>query len=116
LRQLWGIQKFEAQTALRLGDQARNLSAAQLGRRFREPGFHCKARVDQVSLGLALVFGSVGPPHILMRFFHRAHRTRKRTRCSGVSINLCGDWEDAEGKHPTSGLIKRQKVILQAIT
>jgi len=64
-----GDPKIQAQTALLLGDPARNLSAAELGQRFLEPGLYFKAPVDQISLGMALVFGTAGLPHILMRFF-----------------------------------------------
>jgi len=61
--------KIQAQAALLLGDPARNLSAAELGQRFLEPGLYFKAPIDQISLGMALVFGTAGLPHILMRFF-----------------------------------------------
>jgi len=64
-----GDPKIQAQTALLLGDPARNLSAAELGQRFLEPGLYFKAPIDQISLGMALVFGTAGLPHILMRFF-----------------------------------------------
>lgn len=39
------------------------------GQRFLEPGLFLKSPLDQVSLGMALVFGTAGMPHILMRFF-----------------------------------------------
>ncbi|MFH0821419.1 MAG: cation acetate symporter [Pseudomonadota bacterium] len=39
------------------------------GRRFLEPGLFLKNPLDQISLGLALVLGTAGMPHILMRFF-----------------------------------------------
>jgi cation/acetate symporter len=39
------------------------------GQRFLEPGLFLKNPLDQVSLGMALVFGTAGMPHILMRFF-----------------------------------------------
>jgi cation/acetate symporter len=45
------------------------MSAADLGQRFLEPGLYLKAPIDQISLGMALVFGTAGLPHILMRFF-----------------------------------------------
>jgi cation/acetate symporter len=45
------------------------MSAAELGQRFLEPGLLFKAPIDQISLGMALVFGTAGLPHILMRFF-----------------------------------------------
>jgi cation/acetate symporter len=61
--------KVQAKVASLLGDPARNMSAAELGQRFLEPGLYFKAPIDQISLGMALVFGTAGLPHILMRFF-----------------------------------------------
>jgi len=61
--------KVQAQVAKLLGDPATQMSAAQLGQRFLEPGLYLKSPIDQISLGLALVFGTAGMPHILMRFF-----------------------------------------------
>ena len=39
------------------------------GQRFLEPGLFMKNPLDQISLGMALVLGTAGMPHILMRFF-----------------------------------------------
>ena len=64
-----GDAKVQARVAQILGDGAKNLSAAELGQRFLEPGLLFKAPIDQISLGMALVFGTAGLPHILMRFF-----------------------------------------------
>jgi len=61
--------KVQAQVAKLLGDSAANMSAADLGQRFLEPGLYLKNPIDQISLGMALVFGTAGLPHILMRFF-----------------------------------------------
>ena len=61
--------KVQAQVAKLLGPAAAGLSPGELGQRFLEPGLFLKNPVDQVSLGLALVFGTAGMPHILMRFF-----------------------------------------------
>ena len=61
--------KVQARVATLLGDPAKTMSAAQLGQRFLEPGLYFKAPIDQISLGMALVFGTAGLPHILMRFF-----------------------------------------------
>ncbi|HEU0200219.1 MAG TPA: cation acetate symporter [Burkholderiaceae bacterium] len=61
--------KVQAQVASLLGDPARNMTATELGQRFLEPGLLFKAPIDQISLGMALVFGTAGLPHILMRFF-----------------------------------------------
>jgi cation/acetate symporter len=64
-----GDPKIQAKVASLLGDAAKNMSAAELGQRFLEPGLLFKAPIDQISLGMALVFGTAGLPHILMRFF-----------------------------------------------
>ena len=61
--------KVQAQVAKLLGEAATSLTPAELGQRFLEPGLFLKNPVDQVSLGLALVLGTAGMPHILMRFF-----------------------------------------------
>jgi cation/acetate symporter len=61
--------KVQARVATLLGDPAKAMSAAELGQRFLEPGLYFKAPIDQISLGMALVFGTAGLPHILMRFF-----------------------------------------------
>jgi cation/acetate symporter len=45
------------------------MTATELGQRFLEPGLYLKNPIDQVSLGMALVLGTAGMPHILMRFF-----------------------------------------------
>ncbi len=39
------------------------------GQRFLEPGLFLSNPLDQISLGMALVLGTAGMPHILMRFF-----------------------------------------------
>ncbi len=64
-----GDAKVQAQVAALLGDASKNMSAAELGQRFLEPGLLFKAPIDQISLGMALVLGTAGMPHILMRFF-----------------------------------------------
>ncbi|MBK6336639.1 MAG: cation/acetate symporter ActP [Betaproteobacteria bacterium] len=61
--------KVQARVAQILGDGAKGMSPAELGQRFLEPGLLFKAPIDQISLGMALVFGTAGLPHILMRFF-----------------------------------------------
>src|SRR5512139_275807 len=60
---------IQVRVASMLGDPAKNLSALELGQRFLEPGLLFKNPIDQVSLGMALVLGTAGLPHILMRFF-----------------------------------------------
>ncbi|MET0731569.1 MAG: cation acetate symporter [Casimicrobiaceae bacterium] len=69
LQSVVGDPKVQAQVATLLGDGARNMTPEQLGQRFLEPGLYFKAPIDQISLGMALVFGTAGLPHILMRFF-----------------------------------------------
>jgi cation/acetate symporter len=61
--------KIQARVASVLGDAAKNMTPEELGTRFLEPGLLFKAPIDQISLGMALVFGTAGLPHILMRFF-----------------------------------------------
>jgi len=60
---------IQARVADLLGDAGTSLTGAELGRRFLEPGLYLKSPIDQISLGMALVFGTAGMPHILMRFF-----------------------------------------------
>ncbi len=45
------------------------LTGVDAGQRFLEPGLFLKSPLDQISLGMALVLGTAGMPHILMRFF-----------------------------------------------
>ena len=45
------------------------MSGIDAGQRFLEPGLYLKNPLDQISLGMALVLGTAGMPHILMRFF-----------------------------------------------
>jgi cation/acetate symporter len=45
------------------------LNGVEAGQRFLEPGLFLKNPLDQISLGMALVLGTAGMPHILMRFF-----------------------------------------------
>ncbi len=44
-------------------------ATADAGQRFLEPGLFLTNPLDQISLGMALVLGTAGMPHILMRFF-----------------------------------------------
>ena len=61
-----GVQK---QVAKLVGDAANTMTPEELGQRILEPGLFLKNPIDQISLGLALVLGTAGLPHILMRFF-----------------------------------------------
>src|SRR5512138_921933 len=45
------------------------MTGVDAGQRFLEPALFMKAPLDQISLGMALVLGTAGMPHILMRFF-----------------------------------------------
>lgn len=69
LQAVVGDEKVVAQVAKLLGDSAAGMSKEELGQRFLEPGLFLKNPIDQISLGLALVLGTAGMPHILMRFF-----------------------------------------------
>jgi cation/acetate symporter len=69
LQAVVGDDKVVAQISKLLGDAAANMSREELGQRFLEPGLFLKNPIDQISLGMALVFGTAGLPHILMRFF-----------------------------------------------
>ncbi len=69
LQAVVGDSKVQAQVAKLLGDKATTMTAAELGQRFLEPGLFLKSPIDQISLGMALVLGTAGMPHILMRFF-----------------------------------------------
>ncbi|MDD5393110.1 MAG: cation acetate symporter [Thiothrix sp.] len=60
---------IQKQVAKLVGDAAANMTPAELGQRFLEPGLYLKSPIDQISLGMALVLGTAGMPHILMRFF-----------------------------------------------
>jgi cation/acetate symporter len=64
-----GDPKVQGRVATLLGDAAANMTPDQLGQRFLEPGLFLKNPIDQISLGMALVLGTAGMPHILMRFF-----------------------------------------------
>ncbi len=61
-----GVQK---QVAKVIGTAAANMTPEELGQRFLDPGLFLKNPIDQISLGMALVLGTAGLPHILMRFF-----------------------------------------------
>lgn len=69
LQAVIGDEKVIAQVAKLLGDSAAAMSKQELGQRFLEPGLFLKNPFDQISLGMALVLGTAGLPHILMRFF-----------------------------------------------
>lgn len=69
LQAVVGDPKIQAQVAKLVGDAATTMTPEQLGQRFLEPGLYLKNPIDQISLGMALVLGTAGMPHILMRFF-----------------------------------------------
>ena len=60
---------IQGQVAKLIGDAAKTMTPQELGQRFLEPGLFLKSPIDQISLGMALVLGTAGMPHILMRFF-----------------------------------------------
>ena len=63
---VWVITKTSA-NPVQLFKDARGQSAE--GQKYLEPGLFLDSPLDTVSLGLALVLGTAGLPHILMRFF-----------------------------------------------
>jgi cation/acetate symporter len=67
------------------------LSGLDAGQRFLEPGLYMKNPLDQISLGMALVFGTAGMPHILMRFFTvltgQAARKSSSSPCSSSAAS-----------------------------
>lgn len=69
LQAVVGDADVQKQVAKLLGDKAATMTPEELGQRFLEPGLFLKNPIDQISLGLALVLGTAGMPHILMRFF-----------------------------------------------
>lgn len=69
LQAVVGDDKVIAQVTKLLGDASIGMTKEELGQRFLEPGLFLKSPIDQISLGLALVLGTAGMPHILMRFF-----------------------------------------------
>ena len=77
-----GDAKVQARVAALLGDAAKNMTPAELGQRFLEPGLYFKAPIDQISLGMALVFGTAGLAHFVMRFF--TVPTAQGARLSGI--------------------------------
>jgi cation/acetate symporter len=56
-------------TRVQLLKEAVAVPGFDYGQRFLEPGLLLKDVWDQISLGMALVLGTAGMPHILMRFF-----------------------------------------------
>jgi cation/acetate symporter len=74
-----GDEEVQQRVAKLLGGDAASYSAAALGQRFMEPSLLYRVPLDQLSLALALVFGTAGLPHILMRFFtvRNAQEARK---------------------------------------
>lgn len=68
-----------------------SLTGLEAGQRFLEPGLYLKNPVEQLSLGLALVFGTAAMPHILMRFFTvpDAKSARISALYGMLAIGLC---------------------------
>ncbi|HEY3683089.1 MAG TPA: cation acetate symporter [Streptosporangiaceae bacterium] len=62
----WALVKFGFDPGRLLADAA---SRAPQGAAFLRPGLFLTSPVDTISLGIALVFGVGGLPHLLMRFF-----------------------------------------------
>ena len=62
----WVLGKYGFNLSQILGDAAKNSPS---GPAVLEPGLQYKNPIDFISLGLALVLGTAGLPHILMRFY-----------------------------------------------
>ena len=69
LTELVSDRNVQARVASLLGEPSGQLTPQELGRKFLMPGLLYQDPLEQISLGLALVFGAAGLPHILMRFF-----------------------------------------------
>ncbi|WP_324751215.1 cation acetate symporter [Sphingomonas sp. LY54] len=59
----------EVKTGLAAAEGAAPADAAAAGRAIMGPGGFIKDPISAISLGMALIFGTAGLPHILMRFF-----------------------------------------------
>jgi cation/acetate symporter len=59
----------EVKTGLAAAEGAAPAEAAAAGRAIMGPGGFIKDPLSAISLGMALIFGTAGLPHILMRFF-----------------------------------------------
>jgi cation/acetate symporter len=68
-RDIAGSQNIQDWTRIQLLKDAVAKPGFDYGQRFLEPGLLLKDVWDQISLGMALVLGTAGMPHILMRFF-----------------------------------------------
>jgi cation/acetate symporter len=68
-----------------------SLTGPEAGQRFLESGLYLKNPLEQLSLGLALVFGTAAMPHILMRFFTVPDAKAARTSAlyGMLAIGLC---------------------------
>jgi cation/acetate symporter len=54
-----------------------------LGQAIMGPGSFIKDPISAISFGMALMFGTAGLPHILMRFFTVPTPRKRASRCSG---------------------------------
>jgi cation/acetate symporter len=69
----------EVKTALATADGADPGMAQERGRAIMAPGGFIKDPISAISLGMALIFGTAGLPHILMRFFTVPNAQAART-------------------------------------
>jgi cation/acetate symporter len=67
LMTLWVFGKAGGSLTALLGDAVAN--SPKNGEKILGPGLQYKNKIDLISLGLALVLGTAGLPHILMRFY-----------------------------------------------
>ncbi|EWT03124.1 acetate permease [Intrasporangium oryzae NRRL B-24470] len=68
LMTLWVLGTFGFNLSTLLGD-ASDASVAATGKDLLQPGLQYKNPVDFISLAMALVLGTAGLPHVLMRFY-----------------------------------------------
>jgi len=83
---IWVLAKVGFDPGVLLSRAAANSPA---GPRFLLPGLYLKSMVNTVSLGIALVFGVAGLPHLLMRFF-TVPDTRSARRSIAWAVGLIG--------------------------
>jgi len=87
----WGFSFSEMFTqSIHVFSQVRNISLEE-ATKIMGPGSLVKSPIDAISLGLALMFGTAGLPHILMRFFtvKDAKEARKSVVVATGFIGYC---------------------------
>lgn len=59
----------QSNVAQKLGEAAVGMSALELGQRFFEPSLFMANPAEHVSIGMALIFGAAGMPHIFKHYY-----------------------------------------------